>query len=111
MAENGKEKGDNVLILALASGMSVREAARKAGTSERTVHRRLNDAAFRDRVTETRDQLFQRAAGCLADAATEAVNTLRELLEDKSPMVRLGACRAILEHGPKLHENIEVTSR
>jgi hypothetical protein len=111
MKENGSEKGDDALILALASGLSVREAAAQAKVGETTVYRRLKDSAFRQRITDARNRLFECAVGKLADAATEAVTTLRVLLNEKSPMVRLGAARCILEAGPRLREHLELEGR
>jgi hypothetical protein len=100
------------LAMALASGANVKEAAASARVGERTAHRWLkDDAEFRQRVAEAREQIWLRAVGSLADAASEAVETLRELLGSNSAMARLGAARAILEAGPRLRELVEIESR
>jgi hypothetical protein len=91
MAEIGRRKGDNALLLALASGQTVRDAARLAGIGERTATRRMADPGFRRRVNELRGEMVGRALGKLADAATEAVDTLRKLLKAKADTVKLGA--------------------
>ena len=111
MAKLGNRKGDSQLILALASGCSVREAARLAGLGERTAHRRVKEPAFRHRVAAVRDEQFQRATAALAEAATEAVATLRALLDSGSVSAQLGAARAILEHGHRLREQVELVTR
>ena len=104
--------GDETLIVALASGLSVRNAAKRAAVSESTAFRRLRDPAFRQRVDETRGTLFSEALGRLADAASEAVNTLRGLLGKKSPpAVRLAASRAVLDLGVRMRDSIELESR
>jgi len=51
MAHNGKLKPDDTLVLALARGLTVRQAAGEAGFGERTAHRRLADTEFRRRVS------------------------------------------------------------
>jgi hypothetical protein len=114
MAEFGQENGDadflmgdDALLVALASGATVRRAARKAGIAERTAGRRLTDPNFRRRVHETRAALFERAIGRLARAATKAADTLRRLLNAQSDSVKLGAARALLELGNKLHESVD----
>src|SRR5262249_42718410 len=56
-AENGRRRGDNALLLALASGQTVRDAARLAGIGERTATRRLADPAYRRRVAELRAEI------------------------------------------------------
>ena len=61
MAENGrKRKGHSALLLALAGGKTVREAAREAGVGERTVHRRLRDSEFRVQLNEARAEMIAR---------------------------------------------------
>jgi hypothetical protein len=110
MAENGKEaRADALLLTALAAGATVRDAARRAGVSERTAHRRLADPAFRQRVTEARAGMVERALGQLADGSSEAVGTLRKLLKAKADPVKLSAARTILEMGNKLRESVELT--
>src|SRR5262245_17224870 len=111
MAENGRRKGDAALVLALASGQTVRDSARAAGVGERTATRRLADADFRRRVIETRAALVERATGQMADAMSAAAEALRKLLEARSEAVRLGAARAVLELGMKLRESAELEQR
>jgi HEAT repeat protein len=112
MAENGRAKrGDEALLLALAGGATVRDAARSAGIGERTATRRLADPGFRRRVAENRADMVARALGKLADGATEAVDTLRKLLGAEADTVKLGAARSILELGTKLREAVELEER
>jgi hypothetical protein len=111
MAENGRRKGDAVLLLALAGGQTVRDAARAAGIGERTASRRLVDPDFRQRVGELRADMVQQALGKMADGMAEAADTLRQLLHAKSESVRLGAARSLLELGVKLRESVELETR
>jgi len=106
MARFGKQNRDDQLILALAGGATVRDAAAKAGVGERTAHRRLEDAAFRSRVTEARCRMFDQAIGQLAEAAATAVATLQSLLKNESATIQLRAARAILAHGQRLNESM-----
>jgi hypothetical protein len=55
--------------------------------------------------------MVARALGKLADASTEAVDTLRSLLHAEAESVKLGAARAILELGNKLRDAVEVEER
>ena len=104
MTEIDRRKGDSTLIAALAGGATLRDAAAVAGVSESTVHRRLDDPDFRCRVTDARGEMLSRAVGQLADASTEAVATLRALLNAEAETVRLNSAKAILELGAKLRE-------
>jgi len=111
VAHRGRENADEALIAALASGQTVQDAAKTAGVSARTAHRRLDDPAFARRVTEARSEMVKRAVGQLAEASAEAVTTLRALLRAESETARLGAARSILELGSRLRESTELEER
>jgi hypothetical protein len=96
----GRRQADDALLMALACGATVENAARAAGVAPRTVHRRLANPAFRQRLQALRADMLQRTAGLLTAAALEAVKTLVALQQPPVPAaVRLGAARAILEIG------------
>ena len=54
MARRGRPNADPTLIVALAAGLTNRQAAKQADVSERTVVRRLSDPGFRRQVAEAR---------------------------------------------------------
>jgi hypothetical protein len=100
------------LVLALACGATVENAARTAGVSWRTVYRRLADPAFHKRLRAARADMLQRATGMLTAAALEAVKTLLGLQQASvAAGVRLGAARAVLEIGLKLREVADLEAR
>ena len=112
MAQRGKRNADHKLLMAFACGATVESAARQAGVSESTAHRRLEDAAFRQQLQAMRADLVQRTAGALTAASTESVRTLLELQKPSAPpAVRLGAARSILEIGIKLREAADLEDR
>ncbi len=112
MSRNGRHSADDSLLMALACGATVENAARQAGVSPRTAYRRLADAAFRQRLQTLRGDMVSRTSGTLTAAAGEAVRTLLELLKNPtSSSVRLGAARAVLEMGMKLRDVAELEQR
>ncbi|MHB1423626.1 MAG: hypothetical protein ACYC3I_10620 [Gemmataceae bacterium] len=111
MAENGRPNRDDALMLALAIGSSIRDAARAAGIGERTATRRMADADFRRGVADLRSEMVSRALGRMADGMADAADRLRQLLAANSEAVQLGACRALLELGVKLRESVELEQR
>jgi Homeodomain-like domain len=112
MAEKLRKKAENALLLTLACGATVENAARQCGLCERTVYRRLENPDFRQRVQQLRNDMIQRSAGALSAAATEAVRTLVELQKATAPpAVRLGAARSVLEIGIKLREAADLEQR
>lgn len=109
--DSRKTEGET-LVLALACGATVEAAARQAGTSDRTVYRRLKDPKFRAQVREARAEMVKRASGMLTAAAGESVRTLLSLQKESvTPAVRLGAARAVLELGIKVREMVELEAR
>jgi hypothetical protein len=105
-------KSDDALVLALACGLSAEQAARQAGVSAATAHRRLREPAFKCRVDDLRRETLARAAAMLTAAAVESARTLADLLKPSyGPSVRLQAARSVLEHGVKLRSLVEVEER
>ncbi len=51
---------DLTLQVALSRGMTIRDAARAAGMSERTAYRRMNDPVFQDQLAHLESELRQR---------------------------------------------------
>jgi hypothetical protein len=111
MAGGGRKSGDTELILAMAAGATVVDAAARSGMAERTVYRRIADPEFSGRVDAARAEMFARAVGQLASASELAVNCLVELLANSSPTVALGAAKAILDAGPRLRDAVELAER
>ncbi|HWB07951.1 MAG TPA: helix-turn-helix domain-containing protein [Pirellulales bacterium] len=111
MEQHGRSAGDDELILALAAGATVREAAAQVGVSERTAYRRLADADFRRAVTEARERIFDAVRGRLAGLASKAAETLERLMESDKPAEALRAAKAVLELGPRLREATEREER
>jgi HEAT repeat protein len=111
VAHRGRRNADDALALALARGVTLRDAAAEVGVSERTATRRWADPGFRGRVAEFRQDMVARCLGRMADGMTDAADTLRKLLTAESESVRLGAARALLELGVKVRDSAEVGER
>jgi len=112
MADKYRKKAEDTLLLALACGAPVEQAARQCGLSARTVYRRLAEADFRRRVQALRCDMVSRAAGTLAAGASGSARTLLELQQKSaSDAVRLGAARAVLELGMKVRDAADLEER
>ena len=107
-----RKNADEALLRGLACGATVDSAARAAGISVRTAHRRLKEEAFQKRLRDVRAEMVQRTAGMLTGSGLEAGKTLVSLLDPTvPPTVRHGAARTILELGLRLRENAEMEER
>jgi hypothetical protein len=112
MAYGGRRAADEKLVIALACGSTVENAARQAGVSETTVYRRMKDPEFQRLLYAARQEMIQRTANMLTAASLESVKTLLRLQGDGVPhAVQLGAAKAIVELGAKLRESAELFAR
>ena len=111
MAGGSRQNAKTAAALALASGLTQTEAAKKVGIGERTLRRWLKQDDFRQTVAAAKAEMVSRAVAMLADASTEAATTLRRLLQADSESVRLNAAKAIIELGIKLRESEELAAR
>jgi hypothetical protein len=110
MALSGNKR--EAAALAIARGLSVKEAAAETGVGLRTLHRWLaDDSSFRLRVDQLRDELFSEVAGRLSNLGGRAVETLGELLGSKDEKIRLQTARAILESASSFRQMTELSAR
>lgn len=107
MANKGLGKKDSALVVSLAMGRSIAQAAKDCGISPRTVVRRKSDPDFAKLVAEARNETFAQARGQLAELATEAIDALRDLLKSKRPAVRLRAAQSVLRFGRVRESELE----
>ena len=105
----GRRGADEALLLALACGATIETAARQAGVSESTAHRRLKEQEFSLRLKDAKADMVRRATSMLTASAMESVKTLLDLQKNSHPpAVRLGAARSVLELGMKLRQMTEL---
>ena len=106
-----RRNGDSVLAAAIAAGRPIVQAAKDAGVSPRTAHRRLQEPEFQQQVSHLRDNAVGAALDCLCAGMTEAANRLVELARSADPGVALRACRHVLELGLRLRESESLERR
>jgi len=86
-------------IVALVTEPTIADAAKKAGISHATLHRWLQIKDFKDAYREAKREAVSAAISRLQQTATEAVDALRDVMNDTvSPAsARVSAARSILE--------------
>ena len=108
------------VVTALAQGLSVTAAARQAGVHRDTIYDWLNkQPEFESFVESARSEYVAVLADGMRDLATRALETLRDLLDDRETpaAVRLKTALAILQRpqfpnpGWQLPERIESPSQ
>jgi hypothetical protein len=112
--KNGKpqgKKGGDAFVLALATGLSVPQAAKRAGIGTSTAYRRLEDPATRKAVSKARDDLLCQVVGRLAAVAVKAVDVLEANLHSKSDAIRNRAALGILANMIRGMDSVELARR
>jgi len=92
-----KSKFLEPLAVSVAAGSSIRGAVVTVGCSEQTGYNISATLEFRQRVSEIRAAMTDRAVGELSAGAAEAATALRDLLKlPNEPSVRLQAATKLL---------------
>jgi hypothetical protein len=100
-------------IMALMSEASIQAAAKVAGTSERTLHRWLDDPEFSRVYSAARRKAMQHAITTLqrgASGAAEALATIACDVDEKGS-TRVQAARAVIELGLRTIELEDLEAR
>lgn len=100
-------------LTALLSGADKPTAAAAAGVTVRTIDRYLNDPDFRVAIDQATGAAVGDVARRMIGGMETAVSIMLHLAEDiETPSsVRLRAAIAIVEHGPRLFEQVELIRR
>jgi len=90
---------EGAFVAALASGMSVIEAAKSLGVTERTARRWYAKPLVRGALKETQAAALDGASRRLSAGADEALDVLRDVMQDKSQSgaVRIRAAQAWID--------------
>jgi hypothetical protein len=102
---------DDVLVEALATGLSNTRAGRLAGMSERTVRRRRQEPPIVRQVAERRLEISQQATARMGTLYTDAIDTIEDVMVDGTARERLAAAKLLLQTGPNLRAQTEFEER
>ena len=108
-----KEQKKELVISALLSAPSLRDAAREAGIAEATLHRYLKDESFRAEYHAAKREVVNHAICRLQQSAGKAVKALVEISESKGApaSARVSAAKTILEISMKAIEFEDLEKR
>ena len=99
------------LLAALAAAPDMQSAVKLAGVGRTTVHRWMQQPAFRDELNRRRDAVFAEALASVKTHAGRAVTELTRLLRVKDNRLRRLVCNDILEHGLNIREFEDIERR
>src|SRR5690242_16568538 len=101
MAARGRtHETDDLIVDALAAGMTYAEAGATAGVSGRTVRRRMDHRDFRNAVFAARDARLEQLRRKVVEAVPAALRVLQQISEHgASESARVASARAIVSFG------------
>jgi hypothetical protein len=100
------------LVVELAAGASLSEAAHAAGLSERTARRRVSEPAFQARLADARDEVVGQTLATLVIDTTLAAQTLVELMSKTAPApLRLRAALGLLDQAARYRDRADLEDR
>jgi len=113
------DSGDNLTplqeraIVALLSHATIKRAAKAVGIDDATLWRWLQDKDFHNAYRTARRESVSQSIARLQQASSEAVNTLREVMRDKTAKgsERVSAAKAIIEYSIKAVEIEDMSER
>jgi hypothetical protein len=106
-----KQSNREKALIALLETTSVRQAAEKCGLSERTLFKFLEDADFKTEYRNARRQTVESAIAKLQNAASEAVERLKDLMHCENPVVEARCAQIIYENSVKGMEMLDLAER
>ena len=97
------------LLEAITTHSTIEAAAQSVGCSKRTLYSRMQDGTFRAQLAAFRAERIRTAAAALDDAASKAIQTLTDILDnpDSSDADKLKAATLILDQSPRYAARLE----
>jgi len=106
-----KETNKEKVLIALIETSSIREAAKASGIGEATIYRYLQDKEFLAEYRNARRQTIESAIAQMQNAASEAVERLKELQYCENPAVAARCAQIIFENSIKGMETTDILER
>ena len=111
MQPNDTDPRDELLLDALAEGLSYARAGEVAGCSKATVVRRMRDAGFRATVQAARETRAEEASSLVEGLALRAAERVSALVDAESELVALKAALAVLDRAEQRRQARETGDR
>lgn len=102
-----------LILSALLTNPTVREASKVCGVAERTIYQWLEKPDFKKKYEEMKARIVEDSANYLQVKLNEATKTIMDIMIDEkvATQTRLNAARTVFEYCYKLREQKEVIAR
>lgn len=110
---NAKERKDEIILSALLTTPTVKEASKKSGISESIIYSRLKEPGFKSRYDSARLDVLEENKTALQHHIGKAVECISEIIDDKTatPQTRLNASESIIRNSLKMTEQVDILKR
>lgn len=103
-----KQVDDEILIAALVTHRTIKEAALSCGISERTIYTKLRDAEFEQAYQCARTDILRGTVSEVSRQVQDALGVIGEIMHSEaSEQVRLNAAKMILEYAEKAQNRLK----
>lgn len=103
-----KQVDDEILIAALVTHRTIKEAALSCGISERTVYSKMRNAEFEQAYQCARTDLLRATVAEASRQVQDALVVVGEIMHSEaSEQVRLNAAKMILEYAEKAQNRLK----
>ena len=108
-----KKVKDEIVVAALITQPSVREASKACGLSETQIYQRMKDPIFSKLYKEARRDLLAGCTVAMQSQLGQAVETMAQIMKDeKTPaQTRLQAAESIVRNSLPLNERTDIEER
>ena len=109
----GKMYSDEMIIAAIMSTKTNKEAADMLGMNRRHFYNRLREKPLQAKLQAAQEKLTQEVGNQLMRSMSAAVDVLNEIMQDKDAnrQTRVYAANSVIQNALKLTERETITSR
>lgn len=110
---NTKTISNEEIIAALIQHGTVKEAAKAAGTTPRTIYDRMKEKAFSVAYLQAKGDIIRKAVFTIDEKLSEAINCISDLMQSKEtpPAIRLQAAQTILNNAEKFSGRLAILEK
>lgn len=100
-----------VVLASLLATVTIKDAAKKAKVSVRTVQRFLEDESFKAEYRAARRAVYESAIGQVQSVIGESIQTLRDALTSENDNSKIRAAQILLDFSTKAFETTDILER
>lgn len=104
---------DEIIIQALLSYPTIKQASQALDRCERSIYLRLKDPEFKERLEEERRAILEAQVRAIQSKVSDAIQIIHSIAmnEELPAQTRLNACNSIISNSIKMTETVDIITR